>query len=304
MTKRVQRFGQAAALGASFVGLAREIIVDTTNQSLRVHDGTTPGGFQTARADAVNLQPATAAQDGKMLAADFVALQGAIADILTLEAEVAGNDARLDVLEPIVSANQVSVAQLLVDVATAQATADAAIVKIPTPIVGSLVTVAAGGNLAQNALTKDNIAQIPLNTVVVFLQAAAPLGWTLDVTHNDRVFRINNTVGGGVGGTWTISGISVDGHALTAEENGLHIHRQRAGLAEPPGGDVSASYPPGGGGVPGPVQWSVSGTENNPTALNTESSGSGTPHAHGLTIGSSWRPLYVDGIACKRAANP
>jgi hypothetical protein len=39
----------------AFTGLQREISIDTSNNSIRVHNSTTPGGFQTARSDLSNV---------------------------------------------------------------------------------------------------------------------------------------------------------------------------------------------------------------------------------------------------------
>ena len=46
MTKRVQRLGHTNANAITFVGKAREITIDTTNNDLRVHDGVTAGGHR------------------------------------------------------------------------------------------------------------------------------------------------------------------------------------------------------------------------------------------------------------------
>lgn len=68
MAKRVKRLRHAIAQALSFVGFEGEITVDTTNKSLRVHDESTPGGFEQARADLVNAVSATNANNGKMTA--------------------------------------------------------------------------------------------------------------------------------------------------------------------------------------------------------------------------------------------
>lgn len=44
MTKRVQILGHPYELAVAFVGLERELTVDTDNRELRLHDGATPGG--------------------------------------------------------------------------------------------------------------------------------------------------------------------------------------------------------------------------------------------------------------------
>lgn len=49
-------------------------------------------------------------------------------------------------------------------------------------------------------IVNDDI--IPSGTRMLFYEATAPLGWTLDVTVNDRFVRVSNTAGGNTGGTW------------------------------------------------------------------------------------------------------
>jgi len=51
MTKAVQRRRGTAAEHQTFTGLEGEITVNTTNNSVHVHDGSTAGGFELARAD-------------------------------------------------------------------------------------------------------------------------------------------------------------------------------------------------------------------------------------------------------------
>ncbi|HEX2795702.1 MAG TPA: hypothetical protein VHN38_01345, partial [Immundisolibacter sp.] len=67
-------------------------------------------------------------------------------------------------------------------------------------------------------------AVIPSGTKMVFAQAAAPTGWTQDASVNDRVLRVVSGAGAGVGGSWTISGLTVGGTALTINEMPLHGH--------------------------------------------------------------------------------
>lgn len=57
-------------------------------------------------------------------------------------------------------------------------------------------------------------AVIPSTTVMVFYQAAAPIGWTQVVTQNDKALRVRSTVGGGSGGT----------HALSSPPSSSHVH--------------------------------------------------------------------------------
>lgn len=137
------------------------------------------------------------------------------------------------------------------------------------------------------AALQATMAQRPrmdVGTRTVFHQAAAPTGWTLDSSINDRVLRVSDTAGGGTGGSWTISGISVNGHALTIDEMPAHTHRQ------------GITFPGPSGGVPGP---NLAAGED---IGETSSTGGGQAHDHDLTIGNSWRPAYTDVIVCTRAS--
>lgn len=52
MTKRVQILGHPAEVANQFIGLERELTVDTDNEELRLHDGATPGGQKILNRDA------------------------------------------------------------------------------------------------------------------------------------------------------------------------------------------------------------------------------------------------------------
>ena len=71
-----------------------------------------------------------------------------------------------------------------------------------------------------NGSTWDDIATlIPAGTVMVFYQAAAPVGWTKVTTHNDKTLRVVSGSGGGSGGTVLLSaGL---GHTHTVAS---HVH--------------------------------------------------------------------------------
>lgn len=53
MSRQIQLRRGTATEHESFIGAVGEITMDTTNQTLRVHDGETPGGVALARADTV-----------------------------------------------------------------------------------------------------------------------------------------------------------------------------------------------------------------------------------------------------------
>ena len=58
MTKQVQRRRGTSTQHTSFAGAEGEISVNTTNKSVHVHDGSTAGGFEAARADLGNVSDA------------------------------------------------------------------------------------------------------------------------------------------------------------------------------------------------------------------------------------------------------
>ena len=49
MADQIQLRGGTAAESAAFTGASREVTVDTTNNTLRVHDGSTQGGHLLAK---------------------------------------------------------------------------------------------------------------------------------------------------------------------------------------------------------------------------------------------------------------
>lgn len=90
MAKRVQRIRAATAQADIFTGLEGEITVDTTRKAIRVHDGSTEGGFEAGRADVDNVQQATTLQDGKMSKEQVTQLDTASADIVNLQTNTDG----------------------------------------------------------------------------------------------------------------------------------------------------------------------------------------------------------------------
>lgn len=60
---------------------------------------------------------------------------------------------------------------------------------------------------------------IPATSKMIFFQAAAPSGWTIDGTHNDKMMRVVSSSGGGSGGSLNFSTVfgytATSGHTLT-----------------------------------------------------------------------------------------
>jgi len=76
--KRVQFVRDIATNANLFVGLEGEITVDLTAMELRVHNGTIPGGFATARKDLANVSAASTVNPGKMTSAQVVFLENSM----------------------------------------------------------------------------------------------------------------------------------------------------------------------------------------------------------------------------------
>ncbi len=136
------------------------------------------------------------------------------------------------------------------------------------------------------------------STTALFVQAAAPTGWTQNSTYNDRAIRVVNTNGGGVGGSWTISGLSVNGHQLSVSEMPSHNHG---------GGSHRHSLPGHDAGGSGNLAQQVSFSNYFAANINTSYSGTiistqggNAQHSHGLSANGAWRPAYLDVIACIR----
>ncbi len=150
---------------------------------------------------------------------------------------------------------------------------------------------------------------IPSGTKMVFFQSAAPSGWTLDTTHNDKALRVVSSSGGGSGGTHDLSSPpslahvhtgpshthtgpshthATAGHALTAEENGPHTHVV-----------PNSTY-----GTGGTAAAFIRGTDVPSPYIATTSSGSGTAHNHGDTGAAGTGATGASGTANTGSTNP
>lgn len=130
------------------------------------------------------------------------------------------------------------------------------------------------------------VSTFEAGTAMLFFQNAAPMDWTLNTTHDDKLIRVvDNQDGGDDGGdsagSWTISGVTVDGHTLVTAEIPAHTHNFTSQVNAAPGTGAD-------------------GTGGNPTA--TSSTGGGGSHTHGVTSDGTWRPTYINVIVCIRDA--
>jgi len=183
MPKRVKRYRVTSTVMATLTGLVGEIIVNLTNNSAHVHDGTTPGGFELARADADNIQQATAVVDGKMSAAQASALLTATADITALDAATTAALAlKLDEISA--TNNRVPLW------ATAGAT---------------LVDSDLAGNGTYTAGSKIDAFPTGATGRMLFWSSTTPPGWTINAAINDYAMKLSSSSGGSVGGASTFS---------------------------------------------------------------------------------------------------
>lgn len=127
-------------------------------------------------------------------------------------------------------------------------------------------------------------AVIPSGTRMVFYQASAPTGWTKVVTVSDRVLRVTSGVGGGSGGSWTISGLTVQGHTLSLSQIPSHTHSLKTSSDSSFGPDA------------------VAGRKNHTANFNTGATGGSDSHSHAVWHDGNWRPAYIDVIVCEKDA--
>lgn len=153
-------------------------------------------------------------------------------------------------------------------------------------IVSGIIPTAVPGDFTVNGqlFALGGIDIIPKNTKMLFVNNAAPAGWTFDNTYADRVIRCAATAGAGTGtgGTWTISGLSglYSGGASCPFSLYAQV-LQTSSIAGP------ASVP-----FAGPQNATVYGSITVPSFAVSVS------HTPG------WRPAYVDTIVCTMNRGP
>jgi hypothetical protein len=147
----------------------------------------------------------------------------------------------------------------------------------------------------------------PTGTKMVFFQAAAPTGWTQDVTNTDAALRVVSTAGGGTGGTHGVSSPPSTEHTHTGPS---HTHTTASvglSIAQMPIHTHSMGRVCGGYGG---LQFS-GGSGMTDTSPNTGPSGSGAGHDHGdtgaqgtgitsSTTPTAFAPKYINVIVCSK----
>jgi len=192
---------------------------------------------------------------------------------------------------------------------------------------GVLKTRVGGGAVNQLARVSDvSGAAFPSGTRMLFHQATPPAGWTKATNVNDRVLRVvSGTTGGDTGGTWTISGLTVQNHTLTISQIPSHNHggggntssdtHSHSGTANPNGAHThTVNRRSGGGSRPGAwhegndagaFNTGSAGAHTHSLSINNDThnhtytipnQGGGNAHSHGITHNGGWRPSYTDVI--------
>lgn len=132
-------------------------------------------------------------------------------------------------------------------------------------------------------INKWRHSDIPVSTYMPFLLPSAPVGWVqlTDIGWNDRMMRLVSTTGQGVGGSWTISGLST--------ETVAHVHTFSTNTGGP-SGTVNYQGPVGGG--------AISAAPDHVHAIAVSTSAESALHSH--TGDGGWRPAYANFIVCYR----
>lgn len=157
MAKRVQLVRHDNVDSSAFLGKLGEITVNTSNNSLIVHDSVTVGGFEQARADLDNVAGATNLVAGKMTAAHVVQQETNTADISTNAADIATNAANI-------SANTANITTNASNISANTAAIFIRANKIVSPVQNNLCKQDATGDLANADSISDNGAEVAIAT--------------------------------------------------------------------------------------------------------------------------------------------
>jgi len=322
MAKRVLRVGHVGATSAAFVGKVRELTIDTTNKSIRVHDGVTAGGSEAATTDMANVAAATGGNAGKMSAAQATALSTATTDIATNASDLSTHEADTSNPHSVTKAQvgltnvsddaQLAIANDLSDVASAATSRS-------NLGLGTVATFAQGTGASEvptNSQIASGVNYIPSGTILLFLQTSAPTGYTklTDSAYNNVALRIiTGTVTNGGADVFTTafgSGKKTSGHALVEVELPVHNHSGSGLTADSAGAHVHADpYPIDNGAVNIPYvaigSSAIAGTTPNTSSAgahthsisgSTGNSGNGNVHDHDLSLNIK----YADAIVCQK----
>ena len=158
---------------------------------------------------------------------------------------------------------------------------------------------------ARLGYTPFNAAHLPATTKMLFMQAAAPTGWTKDTTHNNKALRIVSGTGGVAGGTTAFS--TVFTARTIAQANLPNVQLAVTGTAESAG---SHTHPYDDNSTIGPNGTTGSGQLSDTRSDTARTTGPGGVHTHVVSgqtaaLGSGtamdFAVQYVDAIICTKS---
>ena len=150
----------------------------------------------------------------------------------------------------------------------------------------------------------QTFSAFPTGTQMLFVQAAAPTGWTKQTTVNDAAIRVvSGTTGGNTGGSVAFSTAFVAGKAITLSGNVGATTITTAQMARHTHSFTYYSATPGGGTVSALQIGTGTATSSSIKNKSVSSTGGNGSHTHSLS-GTATVDLsvkYVDAILCKKA---
>lgn len=282
MTKRVQLVRHDNAGTQLFLGKIGELTVNTGNESVIVHNGIDQGGVEQARADLNNVAVATVGNAGKMSAQMSVDLAQSLIDIVTNTTNITSNDVDILALQTV--------------------KAD----KIVPATVNNYASLDANGNLQDSGDIKADFFVLAGGGInaMLFYQAAAPVGWTINATLNDRALRIDSANGGITGGVDTFSTVfaktATDNYTLLAADVPAHDHGSTGAHAHDYYGSNTggaATYTTLPSAAQNDARTSYSGVIAVSGGHTHTSFGGDGAHAHGL---ANFNLAYANMIVCSK----
>lgn len=154
-----------------------------------------------------------------------------------------------------------------------------------------------------NALHGLTNFYFPSGTRMPFAQASAPTGWTQDTSDNanNRMLRVINSAGGGVGGSDSpiVNSTTMVAHTHTFTGSALAAHTHSdAGHQH----SIETRNTLTQGGPNATNAWfNVNASATGVGYANIQASSAGTPAgSNSTTSGVSWTPRYIDMIICSK----
>jgi len=338
MSKLLQLRGGTTTEHASFTGAVREVTVDTTKDTLVVHDGTTAGGHALSTAADVSAALATLVDSAPATLNTLNELAAALGDDANYAATTtAAIGLKAPIASPTFTGN-IGMPNGSIDLAMMSANS----VDSDQYVDGSVDDVHISG-MAASKLTGDlpaisganltGVQPFPSGTVMVFHQTAAPTGWTKSTTHNDKALRVVSGNGGGNGGTHDLSSPpslahthtgAAHVHSIAAHSHGNNLSAAAHTLSESQMPSHTHTYGGGSGSSGGMSPPSIyshnySGSR---TYFATSARGGGSSHSHSMsgsvsdssaynsssaggdatssTTPTSFAPKYIDVIICAK----